>query len=84
MDEKKINLEEINNPTKQEIIKILQENDLCSLGQIIKRLSISYSAGLKYILELKKEGIIDNNLMPPYFNLAGKVLWSFRLWRGHI
>ena len=75
MDEmKKIKLDEISNPTKQEIIKILQENDLCSLGQIIKRLSISYSAGLKYILELKKDGIIDNNLMPPYFNLASKVL----------
>lgn len=71
---KEIKLNEISNPTKQEIVKLLQENDLCSLGQIIKKLSISYSAGLRYILELKKDGIIDNNKMPPYFNLASKVL----------
>ena len=57
-------------PAKQAIIDLLEEKDYCTFGEIIKNLNISTSRGSRYINELKKEGMISNKIMPPYFKLA--------------
>jgi len=57
-------------PKKQAIINLLRENDHCTYGEILQRLSLSPSIGSKYITELKEEGIISNKIMPPFFKLA--------------
>jgi len=67
---KKDRISAIKDPTKRAIIDFLKENDHSSYGEIIKNLSLSSSTGLKYINELKEEGIISNKIMPPFYKLA--------------
>ena len=60
------------NPTKRAILEFLSESEMSYLGEIIKNLSLSYSKGIKNILEMKKEGLIDNSINPPKYNLVQK------------
>jgi len=60
------------NPTKKAILEFLSDSGMSYLGEIIKNLSLSYSKGIKNILEMKKEGLIDNNISPPKYNLVQK------------
>ena len=60
------------NPTKKAILEFLSESGMSYLGEIIKNLSLSYSKGIKNILEMKKEGLIDNSISPPKYNLVQK------------
>jgi len=60
------------NPTKRAILEFLSESGMSYLGEIIKNLSLSYSKGIKNILEMKKDGLIDNSINPPKYNLVQK------------
>lgn len=60
------------NPTKRAILEFLSERGMSYLGEIIKNLSLSYSKGIKYINEMKEEGLIDNSINPPKYDLAKK------------
>ena len=60
------------NPTKKAILEFLSDSGMSYLGEIIKNLSLSYSKGIKNILEMKKEGLIDNSISPPKYNLVQK------------
>jgi len=60
------------NPTKRAILEFLSESEMSYLGEIIKNLSLSYSKGIKNILEMKKDGLIDNSINPPKYNLVQK------------
>lgn len=60
------------NPTKRAILEFLSESGMSYLGDIIKNLSLSYSKGIKYINEMKEEGLIDNSINPPKYDLAKK------------
>lgn len=60
------------NPTKRAILEFLAERGMSYLGEIIKNLSLSYSKGIKYINEMKEEGLIDNSINPPKYDLAKK------------
>ena len=60
------------NPTKRAILEFLAESEMSYFGEIIKNLSLSYSKGMKHILEMKKEGLIDNSINPPKYNLVQK------------
>ena len=62
----------IDNPTKKAILEFLSDNGMSYLGEIIKNLSLSYSKGIKYIHEMKEEGLIDNSINPPKYNLVQK------------
>jgi predicted transcriptional regulator len=68
---RKYKLFKTKDPKKQAIIDLLKEKDHCTYGEIIKRLSISSTSGIRYINELKNEGIISNKIMPPFYKLAG-------------
>jgi predicted transcriptional regulator len=57
---------------KKAILEFLAEREMSYFGEIIKNLSLSYSKGIKNILEMKKEGLIDNNINPPKYNLVQK------------
>lgn len=58
------------NPTKWAIIQYLRKNKTSYLGEILKNLSLSYSRGYKYMEELKEEGLVENRLSPPKYNLC--------------
>jgi uncharacterized protein YutE (UPF0331/DUF86 family) len=60
------------NPTKRAVLEFLSESGMSYLGEIIKNLSLSYSKGIKCILEMKKEGLIDNSINPPKYDLVQK------------
>ena len=60
------------NPTKKAILEFLSDSGMSYLGEIIKNLSLSYSKGIKYIHEMKEEGLIDNSINPPKYNLVQK------------
>ena len=60
------------NPTKRAILEFLSESGMSYFGEIIKNLSLSYSKGITNILEMKKEGLIDNSISPPKYNLVQK------------
>ena len=60
------------NHTKKAILEFLDERGMSYFGEIIKNLSLSYSKGIKNILEMKKEGLIDNSINPPKYNLVQK------------
>ncbi len=60
------------NPTKKAILEFLADSGMSYLGEIIKNLSLSYSKGIKNILEMKKDGLIDNSINPPKYNLVQK------------
>ena len=60
------------NHTKKAILEFLAESGMSYLGEIIKNLSLSYSKGIKNILEMKKDGLIDNSISPPKYNLVRK------------
>ena len=60
------------NPTKRAILEFLSDHRVSYFGEIIKNLSLSYSKGIKNILEMKKDGLIDNNINPPKYNLVQK------------
>lgn len=60
------------NPTKRAILEFLSDRGMSYFGEIIKNLSLSYSKGIKNILEMKKEGLIDNSINPPKYNLVQK------------
>ena len=57
---------------KKAILEFLAEREMSYFGEIIKNLSLSYSKGIKNILEMKKDGLIDNNINPPKYNLVQK------------
>jgi predicted transcriptional regulator len=57
---------------KKAILEFLAEREMSYFGEIIKNLSLSYSKGIKNILEMKKEGLIDNSINPPKYNLVQK------------
>jgi len=67
---KKNKLEDIKDPTERAIVDFLKKNDYSTYGDIIKNLSLSSSAGLKHIFELKEKGIISNKIKPPFYKLA--------------
>ena len=60
------------NPTKKAILEFLPDSGMSYLGEIIKNLSLSYSKGIKCILEMKEEGLIDNSINPPKYDLVQK------------
>ena len=57
---------------KKAILEFLADRGMSYFGEIIKNLSLSYSKGIKHILEMKEEGLIDNNINPPKYNLVQK------------
>lgn len=67
---KKDRFSTIKDPTKKAIINFLREKDQSTYGEIIKNLSLSSTSGLKYINELKADGIISNKIKPPFYKLA--------------
>ena len=60
------------NPTKRAILEFLADREMSYFGEIIKNLSLSYSKGMKNILEMKRDGLIDNSINPPKYNLVQK------------
>lgn len=61
---------QIKHPTKRAIIQYLKKHKTSYLGEILKSLSLSYSKGYKYMEELKSEGLVENRLSPPKYNLV--------------
>ncbi len=58
------------NPTKKAIIQYLRKHRTSYLGEILKHLSLSYRKGYKYMEELKNEGLVENRVSPPKYNLV--------------
>ncbi|NOY36108.1 MAG: hypothetical protein GXO83_00865 [Chlorobi bacterium] len=56
--------------TKDVIIDYLRSHGNSSLGEIVMNLSLSYTEGLNNILELKQDGVIENQ-SPFKYRLAG-------------
>ncbi|MBE9512249.1 MAG: hypothetical protein IMY71_15365 [Bacteroidetes bacterium] len=60
------------NPTKRAILEFLSDRGMSYLGDIVRNLSLSYSKGIKCINEMKEEGLIDNSINPPKYDLVQK------------
>ena len=65
-------IQETDNLTNRAILEFLSDHEMSYLGEIIRNLSLSYSRGIKYIQEMKEEGLIDNSINPPKYNLVQK------------
>ena len=60
----------VENTTKRAILQYLKKHKTSYLGEILKNLSLSYTKGYKYMEELKNEGLVENRLSPPKYNLV--------------
>jgi len=58
-----------NDSVKMGILKILQEENTCSLGHIIQKMRLSNVTGPEHILELRSMGLINKTGNPPTFQL---------------
>ncbi|GEM_PF-1545611 len=58
-----------NDSVKMGILKILQEEDTYSLGQIIQKMKLSNVTGPEHILELRNMGLVNKTGNPPTFQL---------------
>lgn len=56
--------------TREVIVEYLRSHGNSSLGEIVMNLSLSYTEGLNNILELKKDGVVENQA-PFKYRLAG-------------
>lgn len=65
-------IQKTDNSTKRAILEFLSDNGMSYLGEIIRNLSLSYSRGIRYIHEMKEEGLIENSINPPKYNLVQK------------
>jgi predicted transcriptional regulator len=54
---------------KMGILKILQEEGTCSLGDIIRKMKLSNVTGPEHILELRNIGLVKKTGNPPVFHL---------------
>lgn len=58
-----------NDPIKMGILKILEKETTCSLGQIIQKMMLSNVTGPEHILELRNIGLVNKTGNPPTFQL---------------
>ena len=56
--------------TREVIVDYLRSHGNSSLGEIVMNLSLSYTEGLNNILELKQDGIVENQA-PFKYRLTG-------------
>lgn len=54
-----INLKKIKNPTERDILLLIDQNDKCRYGEILKRLNLSYRKGQEVIYSLVSRGYIE-------------------------
>lgn len=59
----------LNDPIKMGILKMLEKEKTCSLGQIIQKLRLSNITGPEHILELRNMGLVNKTGNPPSFQL---------------
>jgi len=64
-----LRLDNIEDSIERQVVKIIKEYENCSVGNVIKDLSLSYSRGLKVIQSLKHKGWVTNLQNPPFLNL---------------
>lgn len=65
-------IQETDNLTKKAILEFLSDRGRSYLGEIIRNLSLSYSKGIRYVHEMKEEGLIENSINPPKYDLVQK------------
>lgn len=65
----KIDLQEIEDQTEREIIKLLSENDKFMMGDILMRLRLGYQTGHKYLNSLLDKNWVSNTEQAPYYTL---------------
>ncbi|NBC83031.1 MAG: hypothetical protein GVY19_06575 [Bacteroidetes bacterium] len=66
---KELRLENIEDAIERQVVGIIREYENCSVGNVIKDLSLSYSRGLKVIQSLKQKGWVTSHTNPPFLNL---------------
>jgi hypothetical protein len=73
MTSKQIDLKEIENPTERKILLLINKNDECLYGEIIRKLELSCRKGQELIYSLLTKGYIKYVERTPKLELAAKI-----------
>lgn len=73
MSSKQIDLEKIKNPVEREILLLINENEQCLYGEIIRKLELSYTKGQELIYSLLTKGYIKYVERTPKLELTAEI-----------
>ena len=73
MNDRQIDLEKIKNPVEREILLLIEENQQCLYGEIIRKLELSYTKGQELIFSLLTKGYIKYVEKTPKLELTADI-----------